>query len=593
MVPIPARRGRLVLASAILFLLVGSITQPPSGPLVALGGLALSALMTAYLGFFPTAILLRRRKIELSWWVPPGDQPGGALTVERPFHVHVALRNHGGRKLRVLSAELLGTSALELPRHLEASVPPGSQIELAAEARARAAGYQVLHGAVLTFGDVLGLFEVRAYFPNPIAIKVFPRQSGVRAGTALRPPGGAAVERVGLHQVRRRGLAGELREIREHSHGDPFKYIAWKATARRGRLMVRDLETEIVLTHQILLDVSGSMRNASPGRSKLDYAIETAAALARSALEAGDRVGLCTFDARVYSELRPGEGHQHYLKLIDRLVETHNVVDEDLTDLTNGELVTAVARYLAHQEALDVRLRRAPPLDDPAWERIQAGPSGELYDVAVLGKVVQTLLDAMGQSQGAVAADPPRGGGGRARAEALVGRQLAPAWWWSRVPIAPESDPVMARLRLFCRLRGIELPYRAHQPHGRRAAGLQDAARRVAAVGRADVVVLLSDLAGVLESPDLAASGITQLRRGGGRVVAVAPFGPAFLPPARTPVGDQVSQVLARAEAEQLEQARRIMLRWGVPVLRAGPEDSPAALLGRLGRQAGAARRVA
>src|SRR5262245_32406059 len=144
MIPLPARRGRLVLASATLFLVVGALYS--SAPLVALGGVALSALMTAYLGFFPTAILLRRRKIELSWWVPSGDQAGGALTVDRPFSVHIALRNHGGRTLRVLDAQLFGTSALELPAGLEAEVPAGTQIEIAGETRSRAAGYQVLHG---------------------------------------------------------------------------------------------------------------------------------------------------------------------------------------------------------------------------------------------------------------------------------------------------------------------------------------------------------------------------------------------------------------------------------------------------------------
>jgi uncharacterized protein (DUF58 family) len=571
MIPIPARRGRLVLASSTLFLVVGSIYT--SAPLVALGGVALSALMTAYLGFFPTAILLRRRKIELSWWVPPGDQPGGALTVDRPFSVHMALRNHGGRTLRVLAAELFGTSALELPQGLEAEVPAGTQVEIAGETRARAAGYQVLHGAVLTLGDALGLFEVRAYFPNPIAIKVFPRQSMSRGSNAMRPAMGAAHERVGVHQMRRRGLAGELREIRDHSHGDPFKFIAWKATARRQKLMVRDLETEIVITHQLLLDIGGPMRNASAGRSKLDYAIETAAALGHSALEGGDRVGLCTFDSRVYSELRPGDGRHHYLKLVDRLLETHNVVDEDLTDLTNGELVGAVARYLAHQEAIDVRVRRAPPLDDPAWERIQAGPTGELYDLTALGKVIASLLKSMGQ--------------------ASANRPLAPAWWWNRVPIAPDSDPQMARLRLFCRLRGIELPYRARHAPGRRAAGLAEAARRLQTAGRADVVILLSDLGGILDSPEAAAPALAHLRRAGQHAVAVVPFGPAFLPPPRTAIGEDVAAVLARDETDRIEHARRLLLQHGIRVLQVGPEDSPALLLDRIRTRSAAARRVA
>lgn len=571
MVPMPARRGRLILATGALFIVIGALYA--SASIVALGVASTSAVMTAYLVFFPTAVLLRRRKIELSWWVPPGDQPGGALTADRPFRIHLAVRNHGARRLRVLAMDLFGTRALELPEDLEAHVPAGHQVEVVGEARSRSAGYQVLHGAVATFGDALGLFEVRAYFPNPIAIKVFPHRAGLRGSGAMRPSGSTMHERVGLHRVKRRGLAGELREIREHQHGDPFKFIAWKATARRQKLMVRDLDTEIVVTYRILLDISGTMRNQWPGHSKLDYSVEVASALAKTTLDAGDRVGLLTFDSRVYSELRPGDGHHHYLKLVDRLLETQNVVDEDLTDLTNGELVAAVARYLAHQEAIDVRLRRAPPLDDPAWERIQAGPSGELYDMAALGRVVQSLLRSMNSS--------------------TKSRNLAPAWWWSRVPIAPESDPAMARLRLFCRLRGLELPYRMQHPHGRRADGLLEAAERATIGGRSDVAIVLTDLGGVIEKPSSASTAFARLRRSAARVVVIAPFGPAFLPVAESDAAHRVAKVLHRSEDETLGQATRLLSSWGIPVLRAGPEDSPAALLGRMNRTARAGRRVA
>ena len=66
-------------------------------------------------------------------------------------------------------------------------------------------------------------------------------------------------------------------------------------------------------------------------------------------------------------ELKPDTGHHHYLQIVDRLLDTRSVVDADLTDVTAGELVALVARYLAHQEAIDVRVKIAPPLDDPRW----------------------------------------------------------------------------------------------------------------------------------------------------------------------------------------------------------------------------------
>lgn len=569
MLPHLSRRGKLIIASAMLFILIGALRG--SAPVVALGGFVATSLMAYYLWFFPIAILLRRRKVELSWWVPPGDQPGGALTVDRPFSLHMALRNHGQRRLRVLEIEILASRALDVPRDTEALVPAGYQVEVVGATRSRSSGYQVFHGAVLHFGDALGLFDLSAFFPNPIAVKVFPRQAALGGGARVIPQGGALHERVGVHQVRRRGLAGDLREIREHAHGDPFKYIAWKATARRQKLMVRELETEIVVTHQILVDVAGSMRRGAPGRALLDYGIETAAAIGRSAIDGGDRVGLMSFDTRIYSELKPGEGHHHYLQLLDRLIELHNVVDEDLTDLTDGELVAAVARYLAHQEAVDVRLEKIPRLDDPMWEHIQAGPTGELYDLKALGGVVGALLRSMGQTKK---------------------KHFAPTWWWSRVHIGADTDPAMARLRLFCRLRGIDLPYVDEHERGLRAAGMAGALRRIADGRGADVVVVISDFHGFMEDPREVGKAFARLRRGGRQVVGLMPFGPDFCARPTTEVGALVAGALARDEEERYRQIRRRLLAAGIPLIKVGPRDSVASLALKLSR-AKPLRRVA
>jgi len=201
--PVLALRGRLIAAAGALFLAAGAL-HPGAWPLIALGTIVVSALMTAYLFFYPTAIFLRRRKVELAWWVPPGDQPGGALTVELPFSLYIALRNRGQRLLRVADTKILAGSAVTVPDALKARVPAGHEVEVTATLRAQACGMWVLHGALLTFGDPLGLFEVRAYFPSPISLKVFPKLATPRAEMLLRPQVGALHERVGAHTIRRR-----------------------------------------------------------------------------------------------------------------------------------------------------------------------------------------------------------------------------------------------------------------------------------------------------------------------------------------------------------------------------------------------------
>jgi uncharacterized protein (DUF58 family) len=559
-IPRLAQRGKLVLATALLFLLVGALHGAP--PLLGLAGAVLTVLLALYLQFYPTAILLRRKKIELSWWVPPGDQPGGALSAERPFELHLAFRNHGSRKLRILSTQILAASGLSIEERPIATVARGQQVEVTTTVRPVAAGYQVLHGAALKFGDALGLFDIEAYFPNPIAVKVFPRTVALR-GQAVRVVGGALHEQVGLHHVRRRGLSGELRELREHSHGDPFKFIAWKATARRGQLMVRDLENEIVTTHAVMLDIGAGMRTGVLGKTPLDWACDSAAALGKAAIASGDRISLLAFDTRPVVELKVDTGHHHYLQLVDRLLDVRSVVDEDLTDVTAGELVALVARYLAHQEAIDVRIKVPPPLDDPRWTSIQAGPDGQLYDVAATGRLCRRLIEMMVGRDGKTGAQAP------ARQAAVV-----------------EADGQLAPLRQFCRLRGIELPYRTTWEHGRRATGLQRSVERAIAGGRPDIVVLISDLAGFAEDEARAAKAIARLRKAAGHVVALVPSATAFLPAVNTPHGRRVRELMVRDQRATIDPGRRLLVRHGITVLEGSPTDSLDRLIagGRLRR---------
>jgi uncharacterized protein (DUF58 family) len=568
--PSLTKRGKLILATAASFMLIGALNG--ASPLVAMGGVIIAAFFAAYLWFFPAAVLLRHRHIEIRWWMPPGDLPGGALSVDHHLPLHLALRNHGARRLRVLRVDVLATSAIDPPPDMEAVMPAGMQVEIVGNLRARQAGYHVLHGALLHFGDILGLFNITAYFPNPLPFKVFPLMSHIANAGTHRLQGSARNQRQGLHQVRQRGLAGELRELREHNHGDPFKNIAWKATAKHRKLMVRELENEIVRTHQFVVDIGSSMRGKRSGANSLNYAIGLVSSLSKLALDSGDRVGALTFDTRVYSQVPVGEGRHHYLKIIDRLIETNTIVDEDLTDLTNSELVAAVASYLSHQESVDVRIFNSPPLDAPDWAHIQAGPKGQLYDLNALDRIIIALLKSMGR-------------------EGTGSKSAAPRAWWDKVHVGSDSPPIMTRLRLFARLRGLELPYRHDHEHGRRAHGLSQALNKVATGPRSDSTIIISDMAGLLEDPEVCIKDLARARRGGRQVIAIVPFSTDFYNPIATRPAQLVAEVLEREEQIRLDQVKRLLIRSGVPMVALGPHDTVGTAMQHMARARSGLRR--
>ena len=231
------------------------------------------------------------------------------------------------------------------------------------------------------------------------------------------------------------------------------------------------------------------------------------------------------------------------------MLDVRTLVDEDLTDVTAGELVALVARYLAHQEAIDVRIKVAPPLDDPRWTSIQAGPDGQLYDVAATGRLCRRLIDMMLGHE--------RAKDKRARAQPVI-----------------ESDTQLAPLRQLCRLRGIELPYRSTWEHGKRTVGLAAAVERAVVGSRPDVVIVISDLAGLAEDDSRAIRAIARLRKAAGTMVVLAPSPSAFLPPAASLHGRRARELMVRDARAALEPGRRLLIRHGVTVVEGSPADS-------------------
>jgi uncharacterized protein (DUF58 family) len=500
--------------------------------------------------------MLKRRYVEFAWWVPAGRSRGGALVADSPLALHLMIRNHAPARLFVARMRLFCSSAIELQEPPGSTqIPPRKEIELVVEATPRAAGYWFFHGMSLSLRDRFGMFAMHVYYPNLMGIKVFPPLGVGRAPIPFRPRTGAFHERAGQRTVRQPGLGSDLREIREHTPGDPFKRIAWKATARLRKLMVRELESEILVTHWLLLDISSTMRAGGPGQSKLDYGLSLCAGFARMALEAGDRTGLITFDHRIYSHVRPSDGSTQLYRIIDRLMELHNIVDEDLTDLTDPELVAAVADYLRYQEGVNVRhTGRPPPAGDPAWDQLLMGPRGELYSASLVDRSTEKVLHRRTEQ-----------GGTR---------------WQAGVAA---STPRASRLRQLCREVGLEIPYRQHSFVEGKERGMAEALRRAGALRHSQFIVLLTDLEEIEEMESV----MTALRLARSRhhsISVVAPFGPDFLPPPITPHDRRVRNIVSLRGRRRRDAVRKTIERMGIPVLSASPHQTLHLLLRRLSR---------
>jgi uncharacterized protein (DUF58 family) len=329
---------------------------------------------------------------------------------EEPRHRRVArgdtvqllaeVRNRDHRAARFVELRPVASPELEVslsPAHGEVPASGGLAIEV--NVTVPRVGRHGLHGLSLEVQGSPGLFEVPLTFANPFGLDVLPRPFFASLRSAR---GGRS--RMAAHAGRPGPLSGdgyELRELREHQTGDPFKRIAWKATARLGKLLVRDHEREERDVVWLLLDASVELWAGDPGTAPLDVAIDEVAAVAQHHLAQGDRVGLAIIASRVLAWSAPDRGPAHGAELLDLLAHATATVDVDRSDLDETDVA---ARVLDHMRPLDpvaarrVKLRDLDRLARRA-DRVRARAplaSSEPYSHSPRERALRRYLEAFG-----------------------------------------------------------------------------------------------------------------------------------------------------------------------------------------------------
>lgn len=183
------------------------------------------------------------------------------------------------------------------------------------------------------FGDInlrwlgpLKLYARQAVIPASRAVKVYPNIYEIRRYELLVRRDQLA--EMGLHNVRLRSEGTAFESLRDYTPDDPYRFINWKATARRGKPISTDYEPERNQRVVIMLDVGRMMRGAirvdDPGgeswnMAKVDFVINSTLLLSYVASRKGDQVGLLVFADQVKQFVPPEPGNAHFQKLLEAM----------------------------------------------------------------------------------------------------------------------------------------------------------------------------------------------------------------------------------------------------------------------------------
>jgi uncharacterized protein (DUF58 family) len=174
------------------------------------------------------------------------------------------------------------------------------------------------------FGDInirypsaLRTFVRQARYAAEAPVKVYPNVLDVRKYDLLARKG--LLFELGLRAARVFGVGTEFERLREYNTDDEFRRINWKATARRGKPIAAEYETERSQYIMSVIDSGRLMRPPIGDLAKLDYVINTALLLAYVATLKGDHVGLLTFADEVRTYLAPRRGKGQFYRMLEAL----------------------------------------------------------------------------------------------------------------------------------------------------------------------------------------------------------------------------------------------------------------------------------
>ena len=248
------------------------------------------------------ALMLRRVRFDVD------RQAKVALALDEREIVPVRITSSARRALRITARQRWPEIVEPRSTVLEAILRPQEMLSLDFSARGIARGtasVERLHLAATMFG----LVERIVSAGEPAIAHVLPNLRAV--GRMHKKLNEFALRSLGARTAPRIGKGRDFDRLRDWVRDDDYRDIAWRASARHGRLIVREFRMERSQDVLLCLDQGHRMAARVEQITRLDHAVNAAVLISYVCNRMEDKTSILAFDTAVDKGLPTGRGAAH------------------------------------------------------------------------------------------------------------------------------------------------------------------------------------------------------------------------------------------------------------------------------------------
>lgn len=309
--------------------------------------------------------------------------------------VALLVTNPGRRRVRGLLRDAWPPSAGAATERFPLDVPPGERRRVVTRLRPTRRGDRRAYRVTVRSLGPLGLAGRQGSHQVPWTVRALPpfesRRHLPSRLARLRELDGRAAVLV-------RGQGTEFDSLRDYVDGDDVRSIDWRATARRGGVVVRTWRPERDRHVLIVLDNGRTSAGRVGDAPRLDHLLDAALLLGALATRAGDRVDLLVYDRRVVSSvMRPAPAD-----VLPRLTAALAGVESTLLETDYRGLVSEVLARTGRRSLVVLLTGLDAAVIEEGLLPV-LGPVSRRHQVLVAA-VADPAVEAMAAGRGSVAA---------------------------------------------------------------------------------------------------------------------------------------------------------------------------------------------